>query len=181
VPFPSLSRASSRSSSRTRASDQDAAAMSPARQLQQRRYRDLHVFEQRLRANAARHQRRWYKYETAMIVLVVVVLVLGYFAWFSPREDPVLHRALIALFFSAFFGTVYLAYSDPFIESSKFLAQCNRALGPFHLRMARIRGEDHRLLFHRSVPTRFQEGYAEFRYEYDQRRRAGSVKSTTTT
>ncbi|GAA5917278.1 hypothetical protein JCM5296_004843 [Sporobolomyces johnsonii] len=100
-------------------------------------YKDLLIFEERLKQNAERLQKQRCKYEAFLISLVAVIAYLGYIVFVRPSIYSLVHYGNVALLLVAlttlilFFATGM--YSEKIAYAHKFVPQANRALRPFNI------------------------------------------------
>jgi hypothetical protein len=115
------------------------------------------VFEERLKWNAQRLQRRRFYFH----LLLGCALVVYWLEWHS----LVLYALLAALIGSG----VLICTSEPYQQSSKYVGRVNRALSALYLKMS---DNGDRLLFHRNIPRAMQSKYADYKQMYNKRRKA---------
>lgn len=100
-------------------------------------FRDLLIFEERLKQNAARLLRRKRKYQTTLALLCGVILFLAYHVAFIPKAYPPLHYAQLAcLVVSSTTLFLFFAsgmYAERIVAANRFVPQANRALRPFNM------------------------------------------------
>ncbi|PWN30231.1 hypothetical protein BDZ90DRAFT_7514 [Jaminaea rosea] len=100
-------------------------------------FRDLLIFEERLKQNAARLLRRKRKYQTTLALLCCAILFLGYHVAFLPKAYLPLHYAQLALLVVCS-TTLFLffasgMYAERIVAANRFVPQANRALRPFNM------------------------------------------------
>ncbi|KAI9591032.1 hypothetical protein BDF19DRAFT_456656 [Syncephalis fuscata] len=144
-------------------------------EMENRQFRDLLVFEERLRQNATRLRGEQQRSEMLLGGLVLISAILGWFAMIRPSENAFIRIFVKCLLLASIISMLVLCYSESMTQASRFLPQCNRALVSINLQLGA-----HGLQFHRSVPRRLREGYAAFRDAYHQRRRVPTRSSMTT-
>ncbi|BGP24816.1 hypothetical protein JCM10295v2_003736 [Rhodotorula toruloides] len=100
-------------------------------------FKDLLIFEERLKQNAERLQKQRRKYEAFLFSLVGVIVYLGYGVFVLPSIYSLVHYGNIAMLLVAvttlilFFATGM--YSEKIAYAHKFVPQANRALRPFNI------------------------------------------------
>ncbi|OAV86756.1 hypothetical protein PTTG_02868 [Puccinia triticina 1-1 BBBD Race 1] len=100
-------------------------------------YRDLLVFEERLKQNAERLQRQRIKYEAFLVTIIAASLLLAYKTFIVISPYKLIHYLYVALFLVSittlilFFATGM--YTDQIAYAYKFIPQTNRALRPFNM------------------------------------------------
>ncbi|GAA5874620.1 hypothetical protein JCM16303_002926 [Sporobolomyces ruberrimus] len=100
-------------------------------------FKDLLIFEERLKQNAERLQKQRRKYQGFLVSLVAVILYLAYLVLVHPSIYSLVHYSNVACLLVAattlilFFATGM--YSDKIAYAYKFVPQANRALRPFNI------------------------------------------------
>ncbi|GAA5886086.1 hypothetical protein JCM6882_004259 [Rhodosporidiobolus microsporus] len=100
-------------------------------------FRDLLLFEERLKQNNLRLQKQRRKYEAFLIGLVAVIAYLAYLVFVIPSIYSLVHYGNVAMLLVAattlvlFFATGM--YSEKIAYAHKFVPQANRALRPFNV------------------------------------------------
>ncbi|GAA5965906.1 hypothetical protein JCM8115_000743 [Rhodotorula mucilaginosa] len=100
-------------------------------------FKDLLVFEERLKQNAQRLQKQRRKYEAFLLTLSAVIAYLGYSVFVLPSIYSLVHYSNVAMLLVAattlvlFFATGM--YSEKIAYAHKFVPQANRALRPFNI------------------------------------------------
>ncbi|KAA1095315.1 hypothetical protein PGT21_020098 [Puccinia graminis f. sp. tritici] len=100
-------------------------------------YKDLLVFEERLKQNAERLQRQRIKYEAFLVTIIASSLLLAYKTFIAISPYKLIHYLYVALFLVSittlilFFATGM--YTDQIAYAYKFIPQTNRALRPFNM------------------------------------------------
>ncbi|POY72266.1 hypothetical protein BMF94_4709 [Rhodotorula taiwanensis] len=100
-------------------------------------FKDLLVFEERLKQNAERLQKQRRKYEAFLLTLSGVIAYLGYSVFVLPSIYSLVHYSNVAMLLVAattlvlFFATGM--YSEKIAYAHKFVPQANRALRPFNI------------------------------------------------
>ncbi|BGP55531.1 hypothetical protein JCM8202v2_003136 [Rhodotorula sphaerocarpa] len=100
-------------------------------------FKDLLVFEERLKQNAQRLQKQRRKYEAFLFTLTGVIAYLGYYVFVLPSIYSLVHYSNVAMLLVAattlvlFFATGM--YSEKIAYAHKFVPQANRALRPFNI------------------------------------------------
>ncbi|KAG2227810.1 hypothetical protein INT45_002048, partial [Circinella minor] len=131
-------------------------------------YRDLVIFEERLRGNMTRLQRRKRKYEAKLVVFLI---------------DFIIHLLNTTALLVAAGSLVFIyrsgIYSEKIVFAGEFIPHCNRALRSFNLQFNR-RGESGVLSFYRRIPLEIQQGFDAYRRQYYARKRARQAKQKVT-
>ncbi|WFD45046.1 hypothetical protein MPSI1_003723 [Malassezia psittaci] len=100
-------------------------------------FRDLLVFEERLKQNAARLKSRKNKYQIFLAILCVMILVLLYYVLYQTSQHWLLYYVRIGLLMVCctmlflFFASGI--YADRITAAKNFVPQANRALGTFNM------------------------------------------------
>ncbi|GAA5978163.1 hypothetical protein JCM5350_007418 [Sporobolomyces pararoseus] len=100
-------------------------------------FKDLLIFEERLKQNAERLQKQRRKYQGFLLSLIAVILYLAYIVFLQPSIYSLVHYSNVACLLVAattlvlFFATGM--YSDKIAYAYKFVPQANRALRPFNI------------------------------------------------
>ena len=153
-------------------------------------FRDLLIFEERLKQNAARLQARKRKYEMLLFGFVCFILCLAYLVVISPRSSVFLQYSLAAVLMICL-TTLFLFFAsgmhaERIRSANKFVPQANRSLRNFNMylntrttRTATLssnssippaqnsRGE---LIFSSKVSPEFRQGYERYRAAFERRR-----------
>lgn len=153
-------------------------------------FRDLLIFEERLKQNAARLQARKRKYEILLFGFVTFILCLSHLVVISPRSSVFLQYSLAAVLMICL-TTLFLFFAsgmhaERIRSANKFVPQANRSLRNFNMylntrttRTATLsaassippaqnsRGE---LIFSSKVSPDFREGYQRYRAAFERRR-----------
>lgn len=153
-------------------------------------FRDLLIFEERLKQNAARLQARKRKYEILLFGFVTFILCLSHLVVISPRSSVFLQYSLAAVLMICL-TTLFLFFAsgmhaERIRSANKFVPQANRSLRNFNMylntrttRTATLsaassippaqnsRGE---LIFSSKVSPEFREGYQRYRAAFERRR-----------
>ncbi|KAJ9474701.1 F-box domain-containing protein [Pseudozyma hubeiensis] len=156
-------------------------------------FRDLLIFEERLKQNAARLQARKRKYEMLLFGFVSFILCLSHLVVISPRSSVFLQYSLAAVLMICL-TTLFLFFAsgmhaERIRSANKFVPQANRSLRNFNMylntranRTAALssgtstssippaqntRGE---LIFSSRVSPEFREGYEKYRAAFERRR-----------
>ncbi|KAN0061872.1 hypothetical protein ACQY0O_005866 [Thecaphora frezii] len=100
-------------------------------------YRDLLIFEERLKQNAARLHARKNKYETLLAVFVGFVLFLSYHVFIDRKESVPLHYFILSLLLICL-TTLFLFFAsgmhaERIRAANKFVPQANRSLRSFNM------------------------------------------------
>ncbi|GAA6064474.1 hypothetical protein JCM10212_001823 [Sporobolomyces blumeae] len=100
-------------------------------------YKDLLIFEERLKQNAERLQKQRRKYQGFLFSLTSVIVYLAYLVFVQPSIYSLVHYSNVACLLVAattlvlFFVTGM--YSEKIAYAYKFVPQANRALRPFNI------------------------------------------------
>ncbi|KAI1316294.1 hypothetical protein EDD11_010137 [Mortierella claussenii] len=135
-------------------------------------YRDLLIFEERLKLNMFRLKKRQQKYEAFVGGLILVIAYCAFATFYHPSQTyyiHVLHKFFLLLSATTlflFFATGM--YSEKLGYSSKFVPQCNRVLRIFNMHFNRDNRPE--LSFFRKVPKKFQEGFSAYKASYFKRK-----------
>ncbi|KAF9968512.1 hypothetical protein BGZ70_003073 [Mortierella alpina] len=135
-------------------------------------YRDLLIFEERLKLNMIRLRKRQQKYEAFLGSLVAVIAYCAFVTFYRPSQAyavQMLHKFFLLVSCTTmflFFATGM--YSEKLGYSSKFVPQCNRVLRIFNMHFNRDNRPE--LSFFRKVPRRFQDGFSAYKANYFKRR-----------
>ncbi|MBW0524613.1 hypothetical protein O181_064328 [Austropuccinia psidii MF-1] len=103
-------------------------------------FKDILVFEERLKQNSQRLQRQRLKYEAFLLTILIVSFILAYKTFISISPYKLIHYLYLALFLVSvttlilFFVTGM--YTDQIAYAYKFIPQTNRALRPFNMFLA---------------------------------------------
>ncbi|KAF9135641.1 hypothetical protein BGW39_001521 [Mortierella sp. 14UC] len=132
-------------------------------------YRDLLIFEERLKLNMVRLKKRQQKYEGS---IVVAIAYCAFATFYQPSQTYYIH-ALHKFFLLLSCTTLFLffatgMYSEKLRYSSKFVPQCNRVLRIFNMHFNRDNRPE--LAFFRKVPKKFQEGFTAYKASYFKRK-----------
>ncbi|SNX86313.1 uncharacterized protein MEPE_05022 [Melanopsichium pennsylvanicum] len=100
-------------------------------------FRDLLIFEERLKQNAARLQSRKRKYEILLFGFVTFILCLSHFVVLSPRSSTFLQYGLAAVLMICL-TTLFLFFAsgmhaERIRSANKFVPQANRSLRNFNM------------------------------------------------
>lgn len=100
-------------------------------------FRDLLIFEERLKQNALRLQSRKRKYEVLLTSFIIFILWISYFVWLQPREQLWLQYALLTVLMICMV-TLFLFFAsgmhaERIRSANKFVPQSNRSLRGFNM------------------------------------------------
>ncbi|SPO28013.1 uncharacterized protein UTRI_05156 [Ustilago trichophora] len=100
-------------------------------------FRDLLIFEERLKQNAARLQSRKRKYEMLLFGFVTFILCLSHFVLLSPRSSVFVQYSLAAVLMICL-TTLFLFFAsgmhaERIRSANKFVPQANRSLRNFNM------------------------------------------------
>lgn len=153
-------------------------------------FRDLLIFEERLKQNAARLQARKRKYEILLFGFVTFILGLSHLVVVSPRSSIFLQYSLAAVLLICL-TTLFLFFAsgmhaERIRSANKFVPQANRSLRNFNMYLntrttrrttlsssssippaQNSRGE---LIFSSKVSPEFRQGYERYRAAFERRR-----------
>ncbi|KAI9027478.1 Spo7-like protein-domain-containing protein [Phycomyces nitens] len=150
------------------------------KQSDQIAYRDLVIFEERLRSNMTRLLQRKKKFEALLCFLLCSLTYFFYAVFVDPSKSFFFHLLnTVALLVSA--GSLVFfyrsgMYSEKILFASKFVPHCNRALQSFHLQFS-PRSRPGEVGFYSKIPKQFQDGFEAYRKHYYARKRARQAKS----
>ncbi|KAL8278245.1 hypothetical protein RQP46_009418 [Phenoliferia psychrophenolica] len=100
-------------------------------------FRDILVFEERLKQNAERLQKQRRKYEAFLLSLVAIILYLAYTVFIIPSIYSLVHYGNVAFLLVSLMTLVLFfatgMYSEKITYAYKFVPQANRALRPFNI------------------------------------------------
>ncbi|KAI8382299.1 Spo7-like protein-domain-containing protein [Blakeslea trispora] len=142
-------------------------------------YRDLVIFEERLRGNMTRLLKRKRKYELLLVALFIFLTWFFYAVFIDPSKVFMFHLLNTIALLSVAGGLVFFyrsgMYSEKIVYAQKFVPHCNHALESFNLEF----NKQHRggLSFLSSIPRHFQEGFEAYRSQYHSRKKARQAKS----
>ncbi|KAI7857431.1 Spo7-like protein-domain-containing protein [Circinella umbellata] len=146
-------------------------------------YRDLVIFEERLRGNMTRLQRRKRKYEALLTGIIILLVYFFYVVFLAPSKDFIIHLLNTTALLVAAGSLVFIyrsgIYSEKIVFAGEFIPHCNRALRSFNLQFNR-RGESGVLSFYRRIPLEIQQGFDAYRRQYYARKRARQAKQKVT-
>ncbi|KAI8875835.1 hypothetical protein K501DRAFT_263171 [Backusella circina FSU 941] len=144
-------------------------------------FRDLVIFEERLRGNMTRLLKRKKKYQ---VLLVGLFLCLGYFfyaVFIDPSKVFMVHLMNTLALLSVAGGLVFFyksgMYSEKIVYAQKFVPHCNQALRAFQLEFNHYKSG--KLSFLNKIPKQFQEGFESYRKQYHLRKKARLNKAKT--
>lgn len=100
-------------------------------------YRDLLIFEERLKQNAARLVKRRKKYQTFLVLLCGAIGLFSYYVFVQPSEwQPLHYLNVTVLLITATMLLLFFAsgmYSERITAANKFVPQANRSLRSFNM------------------------------------------------
>ncbi|KAG0030125.1 hypothetical protein BGZ82_007577 [Podila clonocystis] len=135
-------------------------------------YRDLLIFEERLKLNMFRLKKRQQKYEAFLGTLILIIAYCAFGTFYQPSQTYIyytLHKFFLLVSCTTmflFFATGM--YSEKLGYSSKFVPQCNRVLRIYNMHFNRDNRPE--LSFFRKVPKKFQEGFTAYKASYFKRK-----------
>ncbi|CAG8698952.1 12497_t:CDS:2 [Funneliformis caledonium] len=115
------------------------------------RFKDLLIFEERLKQNLHQLQRRSYKYEVFV---------------YENKHPTFQFFCKLMLFIAATILVMFFMkniYAEKVRVATRFVPQCNRVLRQFNMHFNAIGGE---IVFNKKVPRKFQEGFERYRQMY---------------
>ncbi|RIB27647.1 Spo7-like protein [Gigaspora rosea] len=131
------------------------------------RYKDLLIFEERLKQNLHQLQRRSYKYEAFLGSICLSLPILLYAVFVYKSDNPTFQFFSKLLLFVAIITLALFfmknIYSEKVRVASRFVPQCNRVLRQYNMHFNVNGGE---IVFHKKVPKKFQEGFERYRQMY---------------
>ncbi|GAN03815.1 conserved hypothetical protein [Mucor ambiguus] len=148
-------------------------------------YRDLVIFEERLRGNRTRLLKRKRKYETLLVSLFASLAYFFYAVFIDPSKVSVINRSVFMFhllntitLLSVAGGLVFFyrsgMYSEKIVFAQKFVPHCNIALSSFNLQFNTEQGGG--LSFLTKIPKQFQDGFESYRKQYHARKKARQAK-----
>ncbi|KAI8637998.1 Spo7-like protein-domain-containing protein [Parasitella parasitica] len=141
-------------------------------------YRDLVIFEERLRGNMTRLLKRKRKYETLLVGLFMSLAYFFYAVFIDPSKVFMFHLLNTIALLSVAGGLVFFyrsgMYSEKIVFAQKFIPHCNIALSSFNLEFNKEQGG--RLSFLTKIPKQFQDGFESYRRQYHSRKKARQAK-----
>ncbi|CAM0139409.1 hypothetical protein VKS41_004784 [Umbelopsis sp. WA50703] len=137
-------------------------------------YRDLVIFEERLRGNMRRLQRRKTKYEAILGLFVALSAYFAYAVFIHPSSISLLtifNKICLFVFVLLVFLFFWTGmYREKVVYAAKFVPHCNKALRSFNLHFNR--DDNGQLSFYKKIPKPFQEGFNTYRQHYYLRKKA---------
>ncbi|KAG0147742.1 hypothetical protein CROQUDRAFT_655734 [Cronartium quercuum f. sp. fusiforme G11] len=163
-------------------------------------FKDLLIFEERLKQNSERLQRQRIKYEAFLLSLIMVTIILAYKSFLAVSPYKVFHYLYVGLLLVAITTLILFfvtgMYTDTIAYAYKFIPQTNRALRPFNMFLNApppspltspfqllvspkeplgnvappLVNPRGELLFSSKVSTPFIDGYERYRTEWERRR-----------
>uniref|UniRef100_A0A1D1XX14 Transmembrane protein 188 n=1 Tax=Anthurium amnicola TaxID=1678845 RepID=A0A1D1XX14_9ARAE len=131
------------------------------------RYKDLLIFEERLKQNLHQLQRRSYKYEAFLGFNCLLLPILMYIVFIHENKNPTLQFFSKLLLFIAITTLLMFFMKNIYAEkvrvATRFVPQCNRVLRQFNMHFNASGGE---IVFYKKVPRKFQEGFERYRQMY---------------
>ncbi|RIA93633.1 Spo7-like protein, partial [Glomus cerebriforme] len=131
------------------------------------RYKDLLIFEERLKQNLHQLQRRSYKYEAFLGLNCLLLPILTYAVCVHESKNPTFQFFSKLFLFIAIITLVMFFMKNIYAEkvrvATRFVPQCNRVLRQFNMHFNASGGE---IVFYKKVPRKFQEGFERYRQMY---------------
>ncbi|ORY98820.1 hypothetical protein BCR43DRAFT_522878 [Syncephalastrum racemosum] len=148
-------------------------------QIDQATYRDLVIFEERLRGNMTRLQRRKRKFEALLVFILISLVYFFYKVFLVPSKLFAVHLANTAALLVAA-GSLVVFYrsgmhSEKIVFAAEFVPHCNRALQHFNLQFNQ-QGQSGALQFCWAIPSEIQQGFESYRRQFIARKRARQAK-----
>ncbi|CAG8610602.1 2374_t:CDS:10 [Ambispora leptoticha] len=145
---------------------------------QNQKFKDLLVFEERLKQNFHKLSKQQQKYEAILGFNCCLILLCSYLVFFNKFENEKLYFMckLCLLATISYIAVFFLSgqYTEKISVGQKYVPQCNRALRAFNVHFNRDnKGE---LTFYRKVPKKFQEGFEKYRKLYVLKKRKAKEK-----
>ncbi|ORE05772.1 hypothetical protein BCV72DRAFT_256645 [Rhizopus microsporus var. microsporus] len=146
--------------------------------LNQATYRDLVIFEERLKGNMTRLLKRKRKYEALLVALFIFLAYFFYAVFIDPSKIFTVHLINTIALLTVAGGLVFFyrsgMYSEKIIYAQKFVVHCNNALRAFNLEFD---ANNKSLSLLSDLPKQFQEGFEGYRRQYHLRKKARQAKS----
>ncbi|CAO1619750.1 unnamed protein product [Sympodiomycopsis kandeliae] len=125
-------------------------------------FRDLLIFEERLKQNAARLLRRKRKYQTILTLLCFAILCLSYRVLFHQTSPLLLicymeQGLLIVCCTTLFLFFASGMYNERIVAANRFVPQANRALRPFNMYLNTRKQPRRNQWFQRVFPQQQQQ------------------------
>ncbi|KAI9202452.1 uncharacterized protein BJ171DRAFT_180452 [Polychytrium aggregatum] len=144
--------------------------------LDERTFKDLAIFEERLRMNMERFNSSRRRWEAAFCMVILALFFFAYMLWSDKTVDEEGRTRPNLLFFGGFifFAGVLLwfiasgTYTEKVIKPAKYIVQANRALKPFNMELGRERPNE--LSFYSRIPRKFQDEFFTYRNLHRQKR-----------
>ncbi|KAI7897927.1 Spo7-like protein-domain-containing protein [Cokeromyces recurvatus] len=141
-------------------------------------YRDLVIFEERLRSNMIRLLKRKRKYELLLVSLFISLFYFFYAVFIDPSKKFIIHLLNTVALLSIAGGLVFFyqsgMYSEKIVYAQKFVPHCNNSLASFNLEFNKEQSGG--LSFLNKIPKKFQEGFEAYRKQYHARKKARQAK-----
>ncbi|KAG0742027.1 hypothetical protein G6F57_009696 [Rhizopus arrhizus] len=140
-------------------------------------YRDLVIFEERLKGNMTRLLKRKRKYEALLVGLFVFLAYFFYAVFIDPSKIFTVHLTNTIALLTVAGGLVFFyrsgMYSEKIVYAQKFVPHCNNALRAFNLQ---FNAQGKSLSFLPNLSKQFQEGFEAYRKQYHLRKKTRQAK-----
>lgn len=140
-------------------------------------YRDLVIFEERLKGNMTRLLKRKRKYEALLVGLFIFLGYFFYAVFIDPSKIFTNHLINTIALLTIAGGLVFFyrsgMYSEKILYAQKFVPHCNNALRAFNLQFD---SQDKSLSFLSNMTRQFQEGFESYRKQYHLRKKTRQAK-----
>ncbi|KAI8971346.1 Spo7-like protein-domain-containing protein, partial [Pilobolus umbonatus] len=157
----------------------DSQSKHRSKQADQATYRDLVIFEERIRGNMTRLLKRKRKYEALLVSLFILLAYFFYAVFVDPSKIFMVHLVNTVALLSVAGGLVFFyrsgMYAEKIVYAQKFVPHCNNALQAFNLQFT-DEGTSSTLGFLSNIPKQFQDGFDAYRKQYQARKKARQVK-----
>ncbi|KAG0000855.1 hypothetical protein BGZ79_005397 [Entomortierella chlamydospora] len=128
-------------------------------------YRDLLIFEERLKLNMNRLKKRQQKYEAFLGLLVIAMAYFAFATFYQPSQTHYVH-VLHKFFLLLSVTTLFLFFATGMY--SEKLGYSSKVLRIFNMHFNRDNRPE--LSFFRKVPKKFQEGFSNYKANYIRRK-----------
>ncbi|KAJ1983195.1 hypothetical protein H4R33_004849 [Dimargaris cristalligena] len=138
-------------------------------------YKDMLIFEERLKQNVRRLKRKKRKYRFQLGGLLLVILYFTWMILFESERKPwtFLYKYGAIICIIIFYWTYR---SRKYTQTTKYVPQCNRSLLAFNMRLRLDRDHpDGKLRFSERIPAVIDDGFQAFKALYFQRKRSMSL------
>ncbi|KAH6574896.1 hypothetical protein BASA83_001099 [Batrachochytrium salamandrivorans] len=153
-------------------------------------FRDLMMFEERLRCNIVRIRGATFRWKVFLAILLVLLVGSAYVSYNaeSPIFDPDVdshsrppHTPWSVLVFVCTCSVTLLffasgMYRSKLLTPATFVARCNRTLKPFNMSFQESSGQ---IVFTRKIPKEIQDGMQTYRTSFRRRREQSAARRRT--